>query len=106
MHTNNYNSLVDEKMIEKNMLLVIDTLPDAVDLLLRNINQELQNGSEKIKMTTSWICRCYKVDSNCIRRVLAPMFVVRTKLATVRNDKLNKYKTILAFYHQYRKNLE
>lgn len=88
------------------LLLVVGTLPDTVDLLLQNINQELQYGSGKIKIITSWICRCYKMDNNCIQRVLAPMFVVRTRLATVRNDKLNEYKTILVFYHQYQKNLE
>lgn len=82
--------------------LVIDTIPNAVDLLLHNITQELEYSSKKITAIISWILQCYKVDSD----FLAPLFAVRTHLATVRYDELNEYKTVLVFYSQYKKNLK
>lgn len=81
---------------------MIDSLPNAVDLLLQNITQELEFSSKKITAIISWICQCYKVDSD----ILAPLFVVRTHLATIRYDELNEYKTVLVFYSQYKKNLK
>jgi len=81
---------------------VIDTLPNAVDLLLQNIDQELRNNSKKVVMLTSWIFQYYKVYNE----ILAPIFVIRINLATVTLKKLNDYKTILVFYLQYQKNLE
>lgn len=51
---------------------------------------------------TAWIRQCYKVDSD----VLAPLFVMRTHLSTIRYDELNEFKTVLVFYLQYKTNLE
>lgn len=81
---------------------MIDTLPNAVNLLLKNIDQELEESYKKVMITTSWIRQCYKVDND----FLAPLFVVRTRLATVRNDELSEYKKILVFYLQYKQNLK
>lgn len=81
---------------------MIDNLPNAVDLLLQNITQELEHSSKKITAIISFIRQCYKVDSD----FLAPLFVVRTHLATIRYDELNEYKTVLVFYSQYKKNLK
>lgn len=84
------------------IFLVIDTLPNAVDLLLQNITQELEFSSKKIIAIISWIRHCYKVDND----FLAPLFAIRTHFATIRYDELNEYKTILVFYSQYKKNLK
>lgn len=81
---------------------MIDTLPSAVDLLLTNIDQELEESFKNVMTITSWIRQCYKVDND----FLAPLFVVRTRLATVRNDELNEYKKNLVFYLQYERNLK
>jgi len=81
---------------------VIDTLPNAVDLLLKNIDQELRDSFKKVMMTTSWILQFYKVYTE----ILAPIFVIRINFATVTIQKLNDYKTALVFYLQYQKNLE
>ncbi|XP_026804321.1 uncharacterized protein LOC113547929 [Rhopalosiphum maidis] len=90
------------KDIKEETLDMIDTLPNAVDLLLQNINQELRESSKKVIMLTSWIFQYYKVYNE----ILAPIFVIRINLATVTLKKLNDYKTILVFYLQYQKNLE
>lgn len=81
---------------------MIDTLPNAVDMLLKNINQELRDSFKKVTMTTSWILQCYKVYTE----ILAPIFVIRINFATVTIKKLDNYKTVLVFYLQYQKNLE
>lgn len=73
-----------------------------MNLLLQNIKQELENSKQIVKIITSKIRPCYKVDND----FLAPLFVVRTRLATMGYDELNEYKTILVFYLQYKKNLE
>lgn len=81
---------------------MINTLPNAVGLLLQNVDGELKNGIETATIITSWIRQCYKVDDD----LSAPLFVMRTRLATIRNDELDKYKIFLVFYLQYRRNLE
>lgn len=81
---------------------MIDTLPNAVELLLQNIEHELRDSIKKVMMTTSWILQCYKVYTD----ILAPIFVIRINFATVTIKKLNDYKTVLVFYLQYKKNLE
>lgn len=82
--------------------LVIDTLPNAVDLLLQNIEQEMRGSFKKVTMITSWIFQYYKVYSD----ILAPIFVIRINLATVTLKKLNDNKIALVFYLQHQKNLE
>lgn len=77
-------------------------LPSAIKLLLQNIDRELNTVLKNVNKITSWVCQCYKVD----RDFLAPLFAIRTRFATVRNDELNKYKIVLVFYLQYKKNLE
>jgi len=81
---------------------VIDTLPNAVDLLLQNIDQEIKDSIKKVMMTTAWILQCYKLYTE----ILAPIFVIRINFATVTIKKLNDFKTVLVFYLQYQKNLE
>eukprot|EP00102_Acyrthosiphon_pisum_P027911 XP_016665121.1 PREDICTED: uncharacterized protein LOC100165334 [Acyrthosiphon pisum] len=93
---------MDRKDIRDETLDMIDTLPNAVDLLLKNIDQELRDSFKKVMMTTSWILQCYKVYTE----ILAPIFVIRINFATVTIKKLNDYKTVLVFYLQYQKNLE
>lgn len=82
--------------------LVIDTLPNTIDILLQNIDQELEKSYKKILIITSWICQCYKVEHD----LKAPLFVVRTRLVTIRSDELDKFKVVLVFYLQYKTNLE
>lgn len=82
--------------------LVIDTLPNTIDILLQNIDQELENSFKNILILTSWILKCYKVEYD----LKAPLFVVRTHLVTIRSDELDNYKVVLVFYLQYKTNLE
>jgi len=81
---------------------VIDTLPNAVDLFLQNIDQEIRDSIKKVMMTTAWILQCYKLYTE----ILAPIFVIRINFASVTIKKLNDLKTVLVFYLQYQKNLE
>lgn len=84
------------------MVLVIDKLPSAVNLLLQNIDQDLEDVSKKVATITLWLRQCYKVDKD----FLAPIFAIRIRLASVKVDDLNEYKRVLVFYLQYQKNLE
>ncbi|XP_025202297.1 uncharacterized protein LOC112599571 [Melanaphis sacchari] len=93
---------IDRKDIREETLDMINTLPDAVDLLLQNIDQESRDSSKKVTLITSWIFQYYKVYND----ILAPIFVIRINLATVTLKKLNDYKAVLVFYLQYQKNLE
>ncbi|XP_022167675.1 cilia- and flagella-associated protein 206-like [Myzus persicae] len=93
---------MDRKDKREETLDMIDTLPNAVELLLQNIEHELRDSIKKVMMTTSWILQCYKVYTD----ILAPIFVIRINFATVTIKKLNDYKTVLVFYLQYKKNLE
>ncbi|KAF0765511.1 Uncharacterized protein FWK35_00003373 [Aphis craccivora] len=93
---------MDCKNIKEDTLDMIDTLPNAVDLLLQNIEQEMRGSFKKVTMITSWIFQYYKVYSD----ILAPIFVIRINLATVTLKKLNDNKIALVFYLQHQKNLE
>lgn len=81
---------------------MIGTLPDAVELLIRTVDQELMEVDEKSIAVTSRICQCYTVDDD----FFAPLFAIRTRLATVRRDQLDGYKTALVFYQQREINLK
>lgn len=81
---------------------MIKTLPDAVELLIRTVDQELTDLNDKSIAVTSRICQCYTVDDD----FFAPLFAVRTRLATVRSDQLDGYKTALVFYQQREINLK
>lgn len=82
--------------------LVAYTLPNAVDTLLKNIDQELIDSFKKVMKTTSWILQCYRLYTE----ILDPIFVIRINFGSVTIKKLNDYKTVLVFYLQYQKNLE
>ncbi|XP_050437559.1 cilia- and flagella-associated protein 206-like isoform X2 [Adelges cooleyi] len=85
----------DRKASKEGILDLVETLPKAVDLLLRHLDQS--DCGKAIATLTSRIRQCYRVDDD----TLAPLFSVRTSLTTVGNADLLKYKMILAFYHQY-----
>jgi len=84
------------------MVLVIDSLPNAVDVILQNIDIELDVCYKNIIAITSWTRQCYKLDND----LLAPIFAIRIHHATIRSDELDEYKATLVFYIQYKKNLE
>lgn len=84
------------------IILVVENLSSAVGILLRNVDQELENSLKKVNRLTSLICQCYRIDSD----IVAPLFAVRIRFAYTRSDELNRYKTTLAFYLQYKNNLK
>jgi len=82
--------------------LVIDKLPNAVELVLQNIDRELDDSIKRATVITLLIRQCYKVDND----LEAPLFIIRTRLATITNDELDKHKIFLVCNLQYKKNLE
>lgn len=88
--------------INCSLVLVIDALPKSVDLLLKNVVRELEHCQKNEILLTLQVLQCYKVDND----FFAPLFAVRTRVATVSSDELDEYKTSLLICLQYKKNLK